>query len=69
MKPGKPGKIEKARQRFAGDPEGFYGWLAKYAEAEREKSLRAHLAGIVAGSADPQARELARQELGRYGLR
>ena len=63
----KPGKIEKARQRFAGDPEGFYGWLAKRAEVEREKSLRAFAVSSL-GSSDPMARELARRELGRYGL-
>ena len=64
----KPSKIEKAAQRFSGDPVGFHRWLGKYAEAEREKSLHAFLAETVNTTDDPQARETARAVLGRYGL-
>ncbi len=68
MKAGKPGKIEKAARRFAGDPAGFHRWLGKYAEAERQKSLHAFLAETVNTTDDPQARETARAALRRYGF-
>ena len=68
MKAGKPGKVEKALQRFSGDPEGFARWLAKRAQANREESLRAFLVETVNSTNNPLDRETARQELRRYGL-
>ncbi len=69
-KAGKPGKVKvnKAHQRLYDDPAAFRRWLAKRAEADRQKSLRDFLVATVNATDDPQAREMARRELRRYGL-